>query len=197
MSAISICRVVTVLVIVLRFSAEAQVRIQGDDRDGVSPQRATLLFNVTARVVAEEFHLRRTDLQIPITVVFSEEPSGVIGNETTGIFTIYMPRWDDTMFATSVSRIALQHLLSSERKARIVRESLRRAGLAAPVSVSALRRDKRDADASSIQTPLISPRSAVNADTCSASSTNSPIPAERTDRCQSRSSCPRGVQFAP
>jgi len=197
MSAISICRIKTVLAIVLQFSAEAQVRIQGDAGDGASLQRATLLFNTTARVVAEEFHLRTTDLQIPITVVFDDERSGVVGDETTGIFTIYMPRWDDTMFATSVSRIALQHLLSSERKARIVRESLRRAGLATPVSVSALGRDRGNTDASSIQMPLISPRSAVNADTCSASSATSPFPAARRDRSRSRSSCPPGVQFAP
>jgi hypothetical protein len=108
-----------------------------------------------------------------------------------------MPRWDDTMFATSVSRIALQHLLSNERKARIVRESLRRAGVAAPTSVSTLRRDGHHAAASSSQTPLIFPRSAVNADTCSASSATSPFPAARRDRSRSRSSCPPGAQFAP
>lgn len=197
MSATSICRLATVLAVVLRFSAEAQVRIQGDSGDPVSLQRATLLFNATARVVAEEFHLRGTDLQIPITVVFTDERSGVVGDETTGIFTIYMPQWDDTLFATSVSRIALQHLLSSERKARIVRESLRRAGLAAPVSVSDLRREGGYANASSIQPPLISPISAIHADGCTASSTTSPLPAERTGRSRSRYSCPPGVQFAP
>lgn len=193
MSAISICPITTVFAIILQFSAVAQVRIQGDTGDGESLRHATILFNITVRVVAEEFHLRRDDLQLPITVVLGEERSGVVGDETTGIFTVYMPRWDDTLFATCVSRVALQHLISSDRKARIVRESLRRAGLVAPVSVSTLRRDRVTVP---IQTPLISPRSAMAAETCAASSMTSPFPAARMDRYRSPS-CPPGAPFAP
>lgn len=50
MSAISIRRLTTAHGIVLRLHAAAQVRIQGDAADGTSLQRATILFNTTARV---------------------------------------------------------------------------------------------------------------------------------------------------
>jgi hypothetical protein len=98
--------------------------------------RAAILFEVTCRVVAEEFHLSRaSEVRVPVTVVLGESRDGVVGDETNQVFTVYMSRWDETMFVTSVSRIALQHLLSRDRKARIVRESLQRASLVAPVPV--------------------------------------------------------------
>lgn len=49
---------------------------------------------------------------------------------------------------------------------------------------------------SSAERFLISPRSAVHADTFPTSSKPSPIPAERTDRARFDSSCARGVRFA-
>jgi hypothetical protein len=101
------------------------------------------------------------------------------------------------MFTTSVSRIALQHLTSSERMPRIVRETLLRVGFASPVSVSALSGEDHDGSDSLTPTPLVSPRSAINADARCPSSKTSLIPPERKDRFRSQAFCPRGVQFAP
>jgi hypothetical protein len=57
--------------------------------------------------------------------------------------------------------------------------------------------EKLPTTASSAQGALISPRSAIQADTCPTSSKPSPIPAERTDRDRFVHSCARGVPFAP
>jgi hypothetical protein len=123
--------------------AEAQVQVKSRPGFDVSAEVINRLFNMTCRVVAEEFRLGdASEVRVPITLVLDESRDGVVGDETTRVFTIYMSRWDETMFATSVSRIALQHLLSHDRKARIVRESLRRAHLVAPVSVDALEASK-------------------------------------------------------
>ena len=116
-----------------------QVRIEGDHTPEISQEQVTLLFNATFRVVAEEFRLRGpSEVQVPVTLVLGSTHEGVVGDETSQTFTIYMSQWDETMFVTSVSRIALQHLLSHERKAKIVMESLRRAKLASPVAFERL-----------------------------------------------------------
>jgi hypothetical protein len=140
LSAKRLAVVASLLAILLSQVVQGQLRIQVQPGLGVPQEKATLLFNVTCRVVAEEFRLRdASEVQVPVTLVLGANRDGVVGDETNQVFTVYMSRWDDTLFATSVSRIALQHLLSRDRKARIVRESLRRASLAAPISAAALR----------------------------------------------------------
>ena len=132
--------------LLLAASAVGQVRIQCHPGLDVPQERVSLLFDITWRVVAEEFRLAdHSKLQAPVTLVVGESRDGVEGDETNQVFTIYMSRWDETMFATSVSRIALQHLLSQDRKAHLVRESLRRANLISPISVKDLHgRDNRN-----------------------------------------------------
>jgi hypothetical protein len=123
------------LAVLLSTSARGQVRLESHAGIEAPKERAAILFEVTCRVVAEEFHLRdASEVRVPVTLVLGESREGVVGDETNQVFTIYMPRWDETMFVTSVSRIALQHLLSRDRKARIVSESLQRANLIAPIS---------------------------------------------------------------
>jgi hypothetical protein len=177
-------------------SAWGQVRIQAHPGMEVSEERVTLLFNVTCRVVAEEFRMRdASDIRVPVTLVLGESRDGVVGDETNQVFTIYMSRWDETMFATSVSRIALQHLLSRERKARIVGESLRRVHLVAPISADSLsisgqRHPPEPA-------PSL-PRASLHPARPCLSSAASPFP-EREDRAVARSSsfCPLADRFAP
>jgi hypothetical protein len=55
-----------------------------------------------------------------------------------------MDHWDDAQFATSASRLAMQHMVSQERKTKMVAEILRRANHAGPVSVNQLQGSKRD-----------------------------------------------------
>ncbi|MBZ5657888.1 MAG: hypothetical protein LAO56_21720 [Acidobacteriia bacterium] len=125
--------------ILLAVSAGGQVRIQSHPGMDVPREKVSLLFNVTCRVVAEEFRLGdASELRVPDNLVLGEARDGVMGDETEQVFAIYMSPWDETMFATAVSRIALQHLVSRDRKARIVGESLRRAHRIAPISKDAL-----------------------------------------------------------
>jgi hypothetical protein len=140
-----------------------QVTVQKNGID-VPENNVNVLYHTTFRVVAEEFRLRdASDVRVPVTLVLGDSRDGVVGDETNQAFTIYMSRWGETMFATSVSRIALQHLLSRERKARIVRESLRRANLVVPVSIGALSPSvTRQFDSPGTDIAPASPRAAIN-----------------------------------
>ena len=143
----------------------AQVRIHSPGPN-VAQERVDLLFKMTCRVVAEEFRLNNSaEVEVPIDLVLGEAREGVVGDETSQIFTIYMTNWDEALFATSVSRIALQHLLSQDRKARIVGESLRRAQRAAPISADSLtRQDRVESLARSLSPPQY--RSTVQSVAC-------------------------------
>jgi hypothetical protein len=140
-----------------------QVTVQKNGID-VPENNVNVLYHATFRVVAEEFGLRKApEMQVPVTLVLGDSRGGVVGDETSQVFIIYISRWDETMFATSVSRIALQHLLSRARKAHIVRESLRRANLVVPVSIGALSPSvTRQFDSPGTDFAPASPRAAIN-----------------------------------
>ncbi len=96
-------------------------------------------------MVAEEFHLASaSDGLFPITLVMGNPDERVIGDELHQVYFIYMNHWDEAQFATSVSRLAMQHMVSKERKTKMVAEILRRANRAGPASVDALQELKRD-----------------------------------------------------
>jgi hypothetical protein len=89
----------------------------------VNETKVNLLFNIACRVVAEEFHLGGpTAVSFPVTLVLGDPNERVIGDELNRTYFVYMGRWDEAQFATSVSRLALQHLVSQDRKTRIVAE---------------------------------------------------------------------------
>lgn len=156
-------------------SAVGQVQVHARAGFDVPPDEVNRLFNITFRVVAEEFHLGDgSEIRVPVTLVLGEPRDGVVGDETTRVFTIYMSRWNETMFATSVSRIALQHLLSQDRKARIVRESLRRAHIIAPVALEVLALDHKQLSPERAALPQPLSNRAVPC----RSSSRSPFPAE-------------------
>ena len=126
--------VVAALQVVLTLSAYGQVRVQAPP--GVKLERETIsvLIDASCRVVSEELGLpNASDVRVPITLNLEGGDKVVVGNETNGVFTIYLSRWDETQFGSAVSCIALQHLLSRDRKARIVCESLHYAHRASPV----------------------------------------------------------------
>jgi hypothetical protein len=186
---------VVLLVTLFCLGANGQLRIQAPKGTAVPQQKAVLLFNVACQVVAKEFRLRDSSgVEVPVTLVLGEGRDGVVGDEARQVFTIYMSRWDETLFATSVSRIALQHLLSGDRKAGIVREILRRAHLASPVSVEALA--SSTAKHSESPASVVAPALPQNSSPCLPYRV-SPFPAEGRDRQRSHAFCPTGAQFAP
>jgi len=121
-------------------SAAAQVKVIKNGID-VPEDRVELIYGATCRVVAEEFHLANgPSLQFPITLILGDANERVLGDELNQTYVIYMERWNEPLFAASTSRLALQHLLTRERKTKIVAEILRRANRNATVSYQELRR---------------------------------------------------------
>jgi hypothetical protein len=101
----------------------------------VEETQVKVLFNTACRVVAEEFHLPNPeDALFRVTLVLGDTKDTVIGDELHKTYFIYMQRWDEVQFATSASRLALQHMVSQERKTRMVAEILRRARATETVS---------------------------------------------------------------
>jgi hypothetical protein len=85
--------------------------------------------------MAEEFHLDNgCGADFPVTLVLGDLNERVKGDELNQVYFIYMNQWNEAQFVTSVSRLILQHMLSRDRKTRIVVEILRRANRMGPVS---------------------------------------------------------------
>lgn len=127
------------LALTLSTVARAQVTIQKGKAD-VSEEKVNVLYDTSFRVVAQEFHLADpSSFRVPITLVLGESKEGVSGDELNKVYVIYLDRWDDAKFALATSRIALQHLISEQRKNKIVNEIVRRANQIAPVSLQAAR----------------------------------------------------------
>jgi hypothetical protein len=115
----------------------------------VDEAKVKVLFNTACRVVAEEFHLPNLgDALFHVTLVLGDAKDTVIGDELHKTYFIYMQRWDEVQFATAASRLALQHLVSQERKTRMVAEILRRARATETVSYESLFDAKKERRAS-------------------------------------------------
>ena len=126
------------VVTMLAAEAAAQVTITANSVT-VPEQKVQILFNTTCRVVAEEFRLPDASLAgFHVTLVLGDPNERVSGDELNQVYFIYMNRWDEIQFTTSASRLALQRLITGERKARLVKEILQRVERVTPVSAQAL-----------------------------------------------------------
>ena len=122
----------------------AQVTVVRNGVD-IHDEKVSLLFSAACHVVAEEFRLTRpSDALFSVTLVLGEPNERVIGDELHQVYFIYMNRWDEAQFATSASRLAMQPMVSQERKTKIVAEILRRANRVGPVSAEELHEVKRN-----------------------------------------------------
>jgi len=125
-------------------SLGAQVPVVRNGVD-IHDEKVSLLFIAACHVVAEEFRLSRpSDALFPVTLVLGDPNERVIGDELHQVYFIYMNRWDEAQFATSASRLAMQHMVSEERKTKMVTEILRRANRVGAVSVDELHELKRN-----------------------------------------------------
>jgi hypothetical protein len=117
----------------LSCSERAQVTVVKNGAE-VREEKVNLLFSAAGHVVAEEFRLSSASNGLfSITLVLGDPNERVIGDELDQVYFIYMNHWDDAQFATSASRLAMQHMVSQERKTKMVAEILRRANRAGPV----------------------------------------------------------------
>jgi hypothetical protein len=115
-------------------SLRAQVTILNNGV-AVPEKDVNLLFRTSCRVMTEEFHLDSAcGVDFPVTLVLGDQNERVSGDELKQEYFIYMNQWNEAQFATSASRLILQHMVSRDRKTRIVAEILRRVNRMAPVS---------------------------------------------------------------
>ena len=115
-------------------SLYAQVTIQKNDV-AVPEGQVDILFRTTCRVMAEEFHLDNAcGADFPVTLVVGDLNERVSGDELNQVYFIYLNQWNEAQFVTSASRLILQHMVSRDRKTRIVVEILRWANRMGPVS---------------------------------------------------------------
>lgn len=129
---------VGLLLCAMALPARAQVTVVKNGSQ-VDEAKVRVLFNTACRVVAEEFHIPNpTDAQFRVTLILGDAKDTVIGDELHKTYSIYMQRWDEVQFATSASRLAMQHMVSQDRKTRMVAEILRRARATETVSYESL-----------------------------------------------------------
>ena len=99
-----------------------------------------VLFRIACQQVAEEFHIvDPAKLQFPVTVVLGEA-SRYTADEDAQAYTIYMERWDDVRFVSSVVMLAAHRVVTRERYKRMVLEALRRANEVMPVQAADLQK---------------------------------------------------------
>src|SRR5215469_14116095 len=128
----------------------AQVTIENPRNLAVPEQRVQVLHRVISRVVAEEFHIRGSEVEGTVTLWLGEERERTVVDERSGTFNIYLKRWDEVEFAISDTELAIQRMLSRDRFERIAREVIRRVDKTAPVNADALRGKSRLVDSNSI-----------------------------------------------
>jgi hypothetical protein len=131
-----------VLVLLMTVRGDAQVAIVRNGEE-VPDQKVNILFDSACRVIAKEFHVRdASQFGFKVTLVLGDADERIQGDELTHVYFVYMNHWNDVKFATAASRLALQHLVSQERKTKLVSEILRRAEREAPVSARELKRSR-------------------------------------------------------
>ena len=126
---------------VLAPAATAQLSVVNPRHLNVSEEKARLILNTAYRVVAEQFKIRdfASDEQ-KLTLVLGE-PNERYEEQSSGkACTVYLSQWDEEKFAVAAMRHAVYRLAHGQRMNRMIGEVLRRANLAAPVSIDTLRR---------------------------------------------------------
>jgi hypothetical protein len=118
----------------------AQITIKNPKHLSVPDDKPQVLFRIACQQVAEEFHIvDPAKLQFPVTVVLGEA-SRYTADEDTQAYTIYMERWDDARFVSSVVMLAAHRVVTRERYKRMVLEALRRANEVMPVQAADLQK---------------------------------------------------------
>jgi hypothetical protein len=118
----------------------AQITIKNPKHLPVPDDKPQVLFRIACQQVAEEFHIvDPAKLQFPVTVVLGEA-SRYTADEDTQTYTIYMERWDDVHFVSSVVMLAAHRVVTRERYKKMVMEALRRANEVMPVQAADLQK---------------------------------------------------------
>jgi hypothetical protein len=121
-------------------ATRAQITIKNPKHLSVPDNKPQVLFRMACQQVADEFHIvDPAKLQFPVTVVLGEA-SRYTADEETQAYTIYLERWDDVRFVSSVVMLAAHRLVTRERYKKMVLEILRRADQVTPVQLADLQK---------------------------------------------------------
>jgi hypothetical protein len=136
----ALCFWVSCLALLGSSATQAQITIKNPKHLSVPDNKPEMLFRLACQQVAEEFHIvDPAKLQFPVTVVLGEA-SRYTADEDTQAYTIYMERWDDARFVSSVVMLAAHRVVTRERYKRMVLEALRRANEVMPVQAADLQK---------------------------------------------------------
>jgi hypothetical protein len=119
----------------------AQVKIENPLQLEIPEARVQLLHRITCGVVADEFHLKASELDGPVTLVVGErkEVVGKIAPGSDAPFVVYLDHWDEGAFAVTDMQLMLYRVLSGGREKKMIGDVFRRLNQTAPVGVRALR----------------------------------------------------------
>jgi hypothetical protein len=116
--------------------AAAQVTISNPQHLQVPEDKVQILFRTACQVVAEEFHVHRSALEFPLTLVLGDSKERFTEDEEHQAYTIYLHHWDEARFAVSALRLANLRLVPPSLRNRMALEILKRSNQIAPVPVS-------------------------------------------------------------
>jgi hypothetical protein len=116
---------------------QAQLRIDNPGHLDFPEQRAQLILNKAAEVVAEEFHVHdMREIEFPLTLVLGSKEDYYEETEDTKIYSIHLRAWDEDKFAVSVVRLSVHRLITRERRNKMLERIMNRVNSMSPVDVS-------------------------------------------------------------
>ncbi len=128
----------------------AQLRVENPKHLDYPEAKAKVLLSTACRVVAEEFHVQnQSEVEYPMTLVLGVKDEHWTENEESHTYTLYLNDWHEAKFAVAAMRLALQRLITRDRRERLMKEILRRSDQIAPVAASKLH-GSRSADGRSL-----------------------------------------------
>jgi len=130
------------LLLTVSSSLGAQLTIENPKKLDVPEQRAQVLFLNINRTMESEFHVSGTfENKFRVRLVLGEPLERFSIDDTQGNGTVYLERWNESKFAISTMRLAMQHLLGPERQKKMLEEVSRRMSKSAPISADDLRKE--------------------------------------------------------
>ena len=134
------CGATILLTILLSSSCQvlAQVTIKNPDHLELPEQQVLVLFRSTCQVVAQEFHVRREDVDFPLVLVLGDRKERYVSDEEHELYSVYLYQWNEPQFALSTMRLAIEHMVTRTRRDRMVMEILKRSGRIGVVSAKSL-----------------------------------------------------------
>lgn len=128
------------VVFVVSSGSSAQITVRNPNNLALPVNKPQILLRMACRVVADEFHVHdAAKLDFPLILVLGE-PFHYTADDEKQWYTIYLDRWDDTLFVSSAVMLASHRVATKDQYRRMVVEILRRANQVSPIPAENLRR---------------------------------------------------------